>query len=146
MVWLRVAGYASGNAFMVDGRRRIPIPCANETKSNHCVGIPSPSPSQLTKKPCRYISDIGAHSLQPLFIAMGTVSVVSFDIVFIAERWLRHRGKLAPNTSWFQKGLSICAIIASIVGAIGLILLTCLNDLHHDKAHDACLVIFMYAS
>ncbi|KAH8791047.1 Frag1/DRAM/Sfk1 family-domain-containing protein [Hyaloscypha finlandica] len=90
-----------------------------------------------------YISDIGAHSLQPLFIAMGTVSVVSFDIVFIAERWLRHRGKLAPNTSWFQKGLSICAMIAAIVGAIGLILLTCLNDLHHDKAHDACLVIFI---
>ena len=77
---------------------------------------------------------------------MGTVSVVSFNIVFIAERWLRHRGKLAPNTSSLQKGLSICAIIAAMVGAIGLILLTCLNDLHHNKAHDACLVIFMYAS
>ncbi|KAN0095719.1 Frag1/DRAM/Sfk1 family domain containing protein [Hyaloscypha variabilis] len=90
-----------------------------------------------------YISDIGAHNLQPLFIAMGTVSVVSFDIVFIAERWLRHRGKLAPNTSWVQKGLSICATIAAIVGAIGLIILTCLNDLYHHQAHDACLVIFI---
>jgi hypothetical protein len=74
---------------------------------------------------------------------MGTVTVVSFDIVFIAERWLRHRGKLAPNTSWHQKGLSICATIAAIVGAIGLICLTCLNDVHHRKAHDACLGIFM---
>ena len=82
--------------------------------------------------------------MQPLFIAMGTVSVVSFDIVFIAERWLRHRGKLAPNTSWVQKSLSICATIAAIVGAIGLIILTCLNDLYHHQAHDACLVIFMH--
>jgi hypothetical protein len=74
---------------------------------------------------------------------MGTVSVVSFDIVFIAERWLRHRGKLAPNTSLSQKILSICAIIAAIVGAAGLIVLTCLNDVSHGNAHDACLAIFM---
>jgi Frag1/DRAM/Sfk1 family len=101
---------------------------------------------QITDEPYRYISDIGAHSLQPLFIAMGTVSVVSFDMVFIAERWLRHRGKLAPNTSWLQKALSICAIISAIIGAIALILLTCLNDLHHGTAHDICLAIFMYFS
>ena len=77
---------------------------------------------------------------------MGTVTVVSFDIVFIAERWLRHRGTLATNTSGFQKILSICATIAALVGAIGLICLTCLNDWHHHKAHDACLAIFMYVS
>ena len=76
---------------------------------------------------------------------MGTVTVVSFDIVFIAERWLRHRGKLAPNTSWLQKGLSVCAIIAAIAGAIALIILTCRNDLYHGTTHDICLVIFMYA-
>ena len=77
---------------------------------------------------------------------MGTVTVVSFDFVFIAERWLRHRGKLAPNTSSSQKLLSVCAAVAAIVGAIGLILLTCLNDLKHGHAHDACLAIFMCAS
>jgi hypothetical protein len=74
---------------------------------------------------------------------MGTVTVVSFDLVFIAERWLRHRGTLATNTSGFQKILTICATIAAIVGAAGLICLTCLNDVKHDKAHDACLAIFM---
>ena len=91
-----------------------------------------------------YISDIGAHNLQPLFIAMGAVTVVTFDFVFIAERWLRHRGTLAVNTSWFQKSLSIIATIAAVIGAIGLILLTCLNDVHHHTAHDTCLAIFMY--
>lgn len=90
-----------------------------------------------------YISDIGAHELQPLFIAMGSVTVVTFDMVFIAERWLRHRGTLAVNTSWFQKGLSIAATVCAIAGAAGLILLTCLNDLYHHTAHDTCLVIFI---
>lgn len=90
-----------------------------------------------------YISDIGAHTLQPLFIAAGAVTVVTFDAVFISERWLRHRGTLHHNTSWFQKILSICAIIAAVIGAIGLIILTCLNDLHHSAAHDADLVIFI---
>jgi len=90
-----------------------------------------------------YISDVGAHQLKPLFIAMGTVTVVTFDIVFIAERWLRHRGRLAENTSWFQKGLSIAATLAAIAGAVGLIILTILDDLHHHRAHDACLVIFI---
>lgn len=74
---------------------------------------------------------------------MGVVTVVSFDVVFIAERWLRHRGTLAVNTSWFQKWLSILATITAIIGAIGLILLTCLNNVSFDTAHDICLVIFM---
>ncbi len=128
---------------MVDSRRTFAIHHTNAQKSNHSVGIPPTPVKQISNGPYRYISDIGAHSLQPLFIAMGTVSVVSFDIVFIAERWLRHRGKLAPNTSLSQEILSVCAIIAAIVGAVGLIVLTCLNDVSHRKAHDACLGIFM---
>jgi hypothetical protein len=75
---------------------------------------------------------------------MGAVTVVTFDFVFIAERWLRHRGKLAVNTSWFQKSLSIIATVTAVIGAVGLILLTCLNDVKHHTAHDVCLVIFMY--
>ncbi|KAG0651286.1 Suppressor of four kinase 1 [Hyphodiscus hymeniophilus] len=90
-----------------------------------------------------YISDIGAHQLQPLFIAAGSTSVVTFTLTFIVERWLRHRGRLVRNDSKGQKILSICSIIAAFVGMIGLIILTCLNDVSHHKAHDACLVIFI---
>ncbi|KAB8292559.1 hypothetical protein EYC80_008267 [Monilinia laxa] len=90
-----------------------------------------------------YISDIGAHELQPLFIAMGTVTVVTFNIVFVSERWLRHNGRLHGNTSIFQKVLSSLAIICSIAGGIGLICLTCLNDVKHHTAHDICLAIFI---
>jgi len=90
-----------------------------------------------------YISDIGAHQMQPLFIAGGTVTVVSFTTVFILERWLRHSGRLHHNTSWVQKSLSILAIIFAVAGMIGLIILTCKNDVKYSNTHDICLGIFI---
>lgn len=74
---------------------------------------------------------------------MGTVTVVVLDLSFLSERWLRHTGRLAHNTSWSQKGLSIASIIAAIVGAVGLILLTIFDTLRHPHAHDVFLVLFM---
>ncbi|KAF1355392.1 Frag1/DRAM/Sfk1 family-domain-containing protein [Delphinella strobiligena] len=90
-----------------------------------------------------YISDIGASGVKPLFIAGSTVTVVVFDVVFIAERWLRHRGRLAHNTSRVQKGLSICATFFALLGALGLILLTIFDTVHHHHAHDALTVVFI---
>jgi hypothetical protein len=117
-------------------------------QEQHIAFVPSQCPALLVPairltKWNRYISDIGAHTLQPLFIAAGTVTVVTFTLTFIAERWLRHRGRLVRNDTKAQKILSVCSIIAAIAGAIGLIILTCLNDVHHHTAHDTCLVIFM---
>ena len=91
-----------------------------------------------------YISDIGAMGLKPLFIAGSAVTAVVFDATFIFERYLRHMGRLAHNTSRVDKGLSICAILASLVGGAGLILLTIFDTLRHHKAHDSLLVVFMY--
>jgi len=90
-----------------------------------------------------YISDIGATFLQPLFIAGSTAMVVIFDLTFVAERWLRHKNRLTPNYRKREAALSICAIIAAIVGALGLILLTIFNTKNHHIMHDICLVIFM---
>lgn len=90
-----------------------------------------------------YISDVGAQELKPLFIAMGAASVVTFDLVFIIERWLRHRGRLHPNTSWWQKTWSIIAILGAIVGAAGLILLAIFDTLRHPTLHDVFLVLFI---
>ncbi|CZT05656.1 related to FK506 suppressor Sfk1 [Rhynchosporium agropyri] len=90
-----------------------------------------------------YISDIGALDLQPLFIAMGTVTVVSFTSVFVTERWLRHRGTIARNTSRWQKTLSSLAIIFAVIGMIGLIILTCKNNVDYSTTHNVCLVIFI---
>ncbi|KAE9977356.1 hypothetical protein EG328_002088 [Venturia inaequalis] len=90
-----------------------------------------------------YISDVGATNLKPLFIAMSAVTVVVFDFSFIVERYLRHSGRLAPNTSTWQKVLSVLSIIFSICGAVGLILLTIFDTLRHHNLHDGFLILFI---
>lgn len=110
--------------WVVDGKPRLQAESANQT-------VP-------------YISDIGATSWgKPLFITMGTITVVVFDLAFIAERWLRHRGRLANNTSNFQKFLSAVSILFAIIGAVGLILLTIFDTLNHHTLHDTFLVVFI---
>lgn len=113
------------------------------------VWISEGSPRYSSMEPGQkiaYISDIGAQGLQPLFIAGSAVTVVVFDAVFISERWLRHRGRLAHNTSRAQKILSICAIIFAVIGAAGLILLTIFDTVDYPNAHDAFLAVFMYVA
>lgn len=90
-----------------------------------------------------YISDIGADYLKAMFIAMSAVTVVTFDCAFIFERWLRHTNKLHPNTSNWQKLYSVCATIAAIVGAAGLILLTIFDCKNHGTLHNIFLGVFI---
>lgn len=90
-----------------------------------------------------YISDIGADTLKPMFIAMSAVTVVTFDLAFIFERYLRHTGKLARNTSVWQKVYSFCATFAAIVGAAGLILLTIFDCKNHNRLHNIFLAVFI---
>ncbi|KAF7574823.1 FK506 suppressor Sfk1 [Pyrenophora tritici-repentis] len=92
-----------------------------------------------------YISDIGADYLKAMFIAMSAVTVVTFDFAFISERWLRHSAKLAPNTSHWQKIYSICATVAAIIGAAGLILLTIFDCKNHNRLHNIFLAVFIIA-
>jgi hypothetical protein len=87
--------------------------------------------------------DIGAHGLKPLFIAMSSVTAVSFDVVFILERWLRHTGRLAPNTSIWQKLYSIASVIAAVAGAVGLILLSIFDTVRYHRLHQAFLGLFI---
>ena len=90
-----------------------------------------------------YISDVGAQGLKPLFIAGSAVTVVVFDLTFISERWLRHTGRLAHNTTKSEKVLSIFSVIFAIIGAAGLILLSIFDTLRYPNVHDAMLVVFM---
>lgn len=109
------------------------------------VAIGSPHyPWFNTGQTIAYISDIGATGWgKPLFIAGSAVSVVTFDLVFVAERWLRHRGRLTRNYNLTEKILSTCATIAAVVGAAGLILLTIFDTRRYPHVHDAMLVVFM---
>ena len=112
-----------------------------------CVWVAQGEPHYAFMEPSQtilYISDIGASSWgQPIFIATSACMVVTFDLVFIGERWLRHTGRLAPNYNKWEKICSVLSIIASIIGAAGLILLTIFDTRDYPSVHDAMLGVFM---
>jgi hypothetical protein len=90
-----------------------------------------------------YISDIGARTLQPLFIAGCAVTAVTLDLSFAAERWLRHRGRLVPNTSKGEKALVILSIVFAVIGTVGLICLAIFDTVRHAELHDIFLMFFL---
>lgn len=74
---------------------------------------------------------------------MSAVTVITFDLAFVFERWLRHTGKLAPNTSIWQKIYSGIAIVGAIVGGVGLILLSIFDTVRHPRLHNVFLAVFI---
>lgn len=85
-----------------------------------------------------YISDIGAQSLKPLFIAGACVTTIFLDLAFVSDVWLRHRGRLAGLSST-GRAVSIASLVFAAVGTAGLskCLLIVLNP--HDFNHSVIL-------
>ncbi|KIX00224.1 uncharacterized protein Z518_10363 [Rhinocladiella mackenziei CBS 650.93] len=100
-------------------------------------------PSMDKGQTIAYISDTAAFGLKPLFITGSVITTVFLDLGFIAERYLRHTGRLAPNTSMAQEVLSALAIFFAIAGSAGLILLSIFDTYRHEKVHDGCLLLFI---
>lgn len=90
-----------------------------------------------------YISDVGAQELKPLFIAGSAVTTVAVEIGFFADRWLRHRGRLARNLTLLEKVLSGLSMVFAIIGAAGLILLSIFDTWRHPRLHDVFLLLFI---
>jgi hypothetical protein len=100
-------------------------------------------PSMSEGQSIAYISDTGAFGLKPLFITGSVITTVFLDLGLIAERWLRHYGRLAPNTSRAQSALSSISIFFSIAGAFGLIFLSIFDTYRHNRVHNGCLLLFI---
>jgi Frag1/DRAM/Sfk1 family len=100
-------------------------------------------PSMAANQTIAYISDVGAQELKPLFIAGSVVTTVFLDLSFLSERFLRHQGRLARNTSMTQKVLSWCSMGFALVGTVGLICLSIFDTLRHPSLHDAFLLLFI---
>ncbi|KAK4193002.1 Frag1/DRAM/Sfk1 family-domain-containing protein [Podospora australis] len=90
-----------------------------------------------------YISDVGAAYLKPLFITGCVLTTVLLDISFFADRWLRHKGRLVPNTTMTEKVLAGLTIIFAIIGTAGLILLSIFDTARHPKLHNVFLLFFI---
>jgi len=89
-----------------------------------------------------YISDVGAESLKPLFIAGACVTTIFLDLAFVSDLWLRHRGRLA-GLSKTGRAVSILSLIFATIGTAGLILLSIFDTLHHKTLHDIFLLLFI---
>ncbi|PPQ96254.1 hypothetical protein CVT26_005581 [Gymnopilus dilepis] len=90
-----------------------------------------------------YISDVGASGLKPLFVTACCITAAGFFLSLVAERLLRHTGRLVPNLRTRERVLSILAIVGSFIGGCGLILLSILDTKRHTTAHRVCLLIFI---
>ena len=100
-------------------------------------------PSMNEGQKIAYISDVGAQELKPLFIAGSAVVTVTLDLAFVAERWLRHRGRLVRNSSIGERTLVALTIVFAIIGTCGLILLSIFDTWRHPRLHDIFLLLFI---
>jgi hypothetical protein len=90
-----------------------------------------------------YISDIGAATLKPLFITGCVLTTVLLDLSLGADRWLRHKGCLAPNTTTGEKALSGLTIVFALVGTAGAILLSVFDRARYRSLHRVFLLLFI---
>ncbi|KAJ6263449.1 hypothetical protein Dda_2013 [Drechslerella dactyloides] len=90
-----------------------------------------------------YISDIGAEHLKPLFIAGSSVTSLCLILSLFGARWLRHRGRIIPNTSLTQRAFSVVAIVGAIVGSVGLVLLSIFDTKRYTTLHRVFLTVFV---
>ncbi|KAG6357152.1 hypothetical protein INS49_015029 [Diaporthe citri] len=100
-------------------------------------------PSMSGGQTIAYISDVGAQELKPLFITGSVITTIFFDISFLSDRWLRHKGRLVPNTTIGEKILSGLTILCALVGTVGLILLSIFDTARHPRLHDLFLGLFI---
>jgi hypothetical protein len=90
-----------------------------------------------------YISDVGASDMKPLFIVGCCITTIFLDLSFATDRWLRHKGRLVPNTSVGEKVLSGLTIVFAIVGTVGLTFLSGFDTAHYPRLHDIFLLLFI---
>ncbi|KAJ6787573.1 hypothetical protein PWT90_00656 [Aphanocladium album] len=104
-------------------------------------GQPYPYQNQDVK--VVYISNVGAGTLKPLFIAGSCVVCLFLDLSMLAARWLRHRGRLVPNSTTGEKVLAVLTIFFAVVGTAGLILLSIFDTKNHKRLHYLFLLFFL---
>ncbi|KAF4981094.1 hypothetical protein FZEAL_3030 [Fusarium zealandicum] len=90
-----------------------------------------------------FMSNIGAERLQPLFIVCCVMTSIFLDLAFLSERWLRHQGRLVPNSTLMEKVLSGLSMVFALVGTVGLICLSIFRTGEYKFLHNLFLAIFI---
>ena len=100
-------------------------------------------PSMAPDQTIAYISDIGAQGLKPLFITGSVITTIFLDLSLLCERWLRHSGRLAKNTTIIEKVVSWLSLVAAAAGTVGLIGLSVRDTLRYPSEHNKFLAAFI---
>ncbi|KAK9422021.1 putative Frag1/DRAM/Sfk1 family protein [Seiridium unicorne] len=90
-----------------------------------------------------YISDVGAAELKPFFVVGCVITTIFLDLSFATDRWLRHKGRLVPNTTMGEKVLSGLTIFFALIGTVGLCFLSGFDTAHYPRLHDIFLLLFI---
>lgn len=96
------------------------------------VLVPEYSNVKLTDQ--RFISDIGAQELKPLFMIGCITTVLLLNLSFY--QFIQNKGyvnKLCTHASFFF----------TVLGSTGLILLSVFDNIDHHITHDVFVTIFM---
>jgi len=89
-----------------------------------------------------YISDV-AVELPSVMISMCAITGGFFVLTLIAERWLRHAGRLHANLRRRERVCASLAVFWAAAGTAGLILLAVFNTANYHEDHDIFLLVFM---
>lgn len=81
--------------------------------------------------------------MKTLFIVCASVQAAFFILSLVAERYLRHSGRLPRNMRVREKVFSGFAIFFSIPGQIGIILVAVFDSKNHSHTHFSMLILFI---
>ncbi|KAG8937373.1 hypothetical protein FRC03_008209, partial [Tulasnella sp. 419] len=111
--------------------------------ASYNIDLARSRPSSLRNTRRHIPFDIGADILKPWFIIGCSLTAITFFGTLFLERWLRHRGRLRENSNRSQKILAVCAILASALGGLALILLAVFDTRRYQSRHRLFLAIFV---
>lgn len=91
---------------------------------------------------CRFISDIAAFQLKPLFLVGGSTTALCFIATLVAVHFARYDRRMygIDDRPW-KKGASLVAMGAGVVAGLGLILLAVMDTFRFHEEHAVLLLV-----
>lgn len=91
---------------------------------------------------CRFISDIAAFQLKPVFLVGGIVTALSFIFTVCAVHFSRYDRRMygIQDVPW-KIWMSILAMISGVIAGLGLILLAILDTFRFHEEHAVLLLV-----
>jgi hypothetical protein len=91
-----------------------------------------------------YISNVGASLWgRPLFTAGAIITAVSLAAALIAERWMRHMGRLLHVSNRWMTALSCVTAVLLVAGSFSLIFLTIFDIRGRPLVHYPLVSVFV---